>query len=117
MHLWIRIYLKWNGQKVGADAYGNRYFIEKKSTKGKPKRRFVLYKGIEEASKVPPLWHSWLHYSTDDIPVTSTDELDDKTRHLPNLTGTPLANNPKKYHFTDDKQLKKPDYTAWNPNS
>lgn len=116
MHLWVRLYLKWNGQHIGTDAYGNTYYREKKAAKGKQERRFVLYKGIEEASKIPPLWHSWLHYTSDDIPTVQNSELTDKTRHLPNLTGTPLANDPKKYHFTTDKHLKKPDYTAWNPN-
>lgn len=115
MHLWIRLYLTWNGQLVGADPYGNRYYQQKRYSHKRKQRRFVLYKGLEEASKVPPLWHSWLHYATNDIPCASERELSCTTKHLPNLTGTPLAHNPKTAHFTYDGHLKKPDYTAWKP--
>ncbi|MDP4725090.1 MAG: NADH-ubiquinone oxidoreductase subunit NDUFA12 family protein [Alphaproteobacteria bacterium] len=115
MHLWIRLYLKWNGQLIGADPYGNQYYQEKKYSPKRRQRRFVLYKGTEEASKVPPLWHSWLHYTTNDVPNDNGPVLTSKTIHIPNLTGTPLAHNPKTSHVTSDGHLKKPDYTAWKP--
>ncbi|MES2253158.1 MAG: NADH-ubiquinone oxidoreductase subunit NDUFA12 family protein [Pseudomonadota bacterium] len=115
MNLWVRLHLKWNGRLIGVDLYGNSYYLEKKKSKTKKQRRFVLYKGAEEASKIPALWHSWLHYTTDDIPIENETLLTCETRHLPNLTGTPFANNPKKFHFTRDGHLKKPDYIAWNP--
>ncbi len=115
MHLWVRLYLKWNGQLIGVDPYGNQYYQEKKYSHKRKQRRFVLYKGIEEASKVPPLWHSWLHCTTNDVPNDNGTVLTCKTKHIPNLTGTPLAHNPKTSHFTSDGHLKKPDYTAWNP--
>jgi NADH:ubiquinone oxidoreductase subunit len=114
MHLWVRLYLKWNGRLVGVDPYGNMYYTEKKVSAQKKQRRFVLYKGIEEASKVPALWHSWLHYTTDYLPTEQSAKT--KLGHLPNVTGTPLAHHPKKFHFTENGLLKKTDYTAWNPN-
>jgi len=115
MNLWVRLHLKWKALLTGADLHGNTYYTEKKISRIKKQRRFVLYKGTEDASRITPLWHRWLHYTTDDIPIENTLILTSEMRHLPNLTGTQLANNPTKFHFTSDGKLKKPDYTAWNP--
>src|SRR5919199_5710846 len=44
---------------VGEDAYGNRYF-EAKDTRDSydgRKRRWVIYRGYAEATKIPPDWH------------------------------------------------------------
>src|SRR3546814_7869537 len=47
-----------HGRKVGEDALGNRYYLARDG-----KRRWVLYKGSNDASRVPPEWHGWLHRS------------------------------------------------------
>ena len=46
------------------------YIIKKiKSIKNNHReRRFVIYKGIVEASKVPQEWNAWLHHVTDELP-------------------------------------------------
>src|SRR5277367_2844777 len=41
-----------SGQFVGEDAFGNRYYQNKTGL-----RRWVLYNGTVEASRVPPDWH------------------------------------------------------------
>ena len=56
---WLR------GELVGADSYGNRYYRERN---GRPLRRgggrfsrekrWVIYYGEPEGSKVPPEWHA-----------------------------------------------------------
>ena len=51
-----------SGEKVGSDAQGNRYFRAKKRyPKGHPfagrERRWVIYNGEMEASRVSPDWH------------------------------------------------------------
>ncbi len=120
MNLWLKFYLKWNGELVGSDQFGNQYYQEKKLSHKKIKRRFVLFHGKEEASKIPPLWHSWMHYTSDDVPNNLSNEQKNRPSfmkdHLPNLTATPLAHHPKAYHFDDHGHLIRPDYTAWNPN-
>ena len=60
----------WKGERVGTDEFGNRYYREKPGRQLRPgggrdsrERRWVLYKGEAEASKVPPEWHAWLHHT------------------------------------------------------
>lgn len=44
-----KLYTWWKGESVGKDQFGNRYFREKGGRK-----RWVIYNGAPEASKVPP---------------------------------------------------------------
>lgn len=103
-----------NGKQVGEDVFGNRYFHMKKSGQD---RRWVLYKGANDASRVPPEWHGWLHKSYDDIPES----------HLPpakiwekaptgNLTGTAQAYRPAgALESGGIRAAANGDYEAWNP--
>ena len=52
------------GEFVGEDKFGNRYY----QTKG-GKRRWVIYNGTVEASRVPPDWHGWLHHTFREPPT------------------------------------------------
>ena len=54
-----------SGVLVGADKYGNRYYRGRGRNRHNRERRWVVYKGRPEASKVPPEWHSWLHHMTE----------------------------------------------------
>lgn len=108
----------WKGRLVGRDQDGNRYYEEKKPTG--TQRRWVLYRGMAEASKVPAAWHGWLHHTTHTPPNDNlcnqvdceTDsqkqkeyenhkehkdgvEIPFSNQHRPNLTGTVLAYHPK----------------------
>jgi len=56
------------GELVGQDEQGNSYY----RTKGRKidptlgfERRWVIYNGYAEASRVPPSWHGWLHHTVD----------------------------------------------------
>ena len=44
------------GINVGSDEFGNKYYRNKSDT-----RRWVIYKDVIDASKIPPEWHSWIH--------------------------------------------------------
>jgi len=82
---------------VGKDEQGNRYFEEKDpSFAGGLRRRWVVYHGLTEASRVPPDWHGWLHHTFEEPPTVEplTRRAFEKD-HLPNMTGTPLAYHPK----------------------
>jgi len=95
--------IKLSASKVGEDEFGNQYFLHKKN-----KKRFVVYNGIAEPSKVPMEWHGWLHYTTDRTPIeTGTHKHSWQKIHLPNLTGTKNAHQPKK---TTNQE-----YQAWKP--
>ena len=58
------------GRLVGNDDFGNRYYEQSKGVGplGRP-RRWVTYTDFAEASKVPPDWHGWLHYTVDTPPT------------------------------------------------
>ncbi len=101
-----------HGEQVGSDPYGNRYFRHKKAGE---KRRWVLYNGEAEASKVPPEWHAWLHYTTDEFP-TAGQNLAWQIPHEPNLTGSPAAYKPAGAVDRGGHRAQATgDYEAWRP--
>ncbi len=104
---------------VGQDDYGNRYFEarDNKDSYDSRKRRYVIYRGYAEASKVPAEWHGWLRFTFDQPPTV--DPLPRRAwekDHLPNMTGTihawtppgSIANQGVRPHATGD-------YQAWTP--
>lgn len=123
MSFTIRLLIWFKGRLVGCDAYGNKYFEEKQkkhSDRAQP-RRWVIYKGNHEASKVPPEWHAWLHYRADK-PFDGVIYPWQKP-YKPNFTGTSQAHKPK--IGTGDNvislstKMKKPyqrSYQPWKPN-
>jgi NADH:ubiquinone oxidoreductase subunit len=115
MSIGTRLFTWLNGDFVGADEFGNRYFRDKKEADPKKARRWVLYKGEPEASKVPPHWHRWLHYVTDEVPANLVTKPWQKP-HVPNLTGTALAYRPPGHVLAGAQRDKATgDYEAWKP--
>jgi NADH:ubiquinone oxidoreductase subunit len=118
MHDWFFTLFSWRrGQQVGVDSFGNRYYQTRKSFRKKqPIKRWVVYKGLEEASKVPAEWHGWLHYRTDELPSLLKAPYSWQKPHLPNLTGTSLAYTPQTQNVLYPA-LKTPskDYEPWTP--
>ncbi|MGR3491431.1 MAG: NADH-ubiquinone oxidoreductase subunit NDUFA12 family protein, partial [Shimia sp.] len=51
------------GVKVGEDEQGNTFYTDRDG-----KRRWVIYNGLAEASRVSPEWHGWLHHTWDKPP-------------------------------------------------
>ena len=91
------------GEFVGEDEFGNRYF-RTKGGKIDPtlgmERRWVIYRGLAEASTVPPSWHGWLHHTVD-VPPTqeSVRTYAWEKPHRPNLTGTPARASAERIDF------------------
>jgi NADH:ubiquinone oxidoreductase subunit len=106
------------GEEVGRDEFGNRYYLDRRTKGRKREKRWVLYRGIPEASKVPPLWYGWLHGTSDTPPANNSSRLYDWQKpHLPNLTGTNQAYLPPGHPSRPGGR--KPidqDYEAWSPN-
>ncbi|WP_323042783.1 NADH:ubiquinone oxidoreductase subunit NDUFA12 [Gemmobacter sp.] len=99
-----------NGVKVGEDEQGNVYF---RSRDGK--RRWVIFNGEMEASRVPPDWHGWLHHTWDELP--SEKPLAHKPweqPHRENLTGTEGAYVPAG-SLRRAAPVERRDYEAWQP--
>ena len=112
MGLEISILTWWRGRFMGQDAYGNKYYQDKKCRRDGKIHRWVVYKGHPEASKVPCEWHSWLHYTTDNLPILRVKHTWEKP-HLRNLSGTIFAYKPQKIFKLIEGGKK--DYEAWAP--
>lgn len=98
------------GQFVGEDAEGNRFYQTRDG-----KRRWVIYNGEAEASRISPDWHGWLHHTFENAP--SNEPLPRKAwqkPHVPNLTGTPAAYAPPG-SIRRVEPAKPRDYEAWQP--
>ena len=105
------------GALVGEDEQGNRYFEERKASLEGRKRRYVVYNGLAEASRVPPDWHAWMHHTIDAPPtVTPLKRQSWEKAHQPNMTGTVKANRPKGSLARGGvRQKSTSDYEAWTP--
>jgi NADH:ubiquinone oxidoreductase subunit len=127
------IFTWWNGATIGAtlqirkgsvcvgeDETGNRYFetIDKRYDYDGRNRRFVIYRGYADASKVPADWHGWLHHTFADPPTRAPLKRRSWERdHLPNLTGTVWAWRPKGAIGRGGKRAAASgDYEPWVPD-
>ncbi len=98
------------GQKVGEDGQGNAYY---QTADGK--KRWIIYNGEMEASRVSPEWHGWLHFTWDEPPTKAP--LPRKAwekPHLENLTGTAAAYVPAG-SILKPTPVARSDYEAWKP--
>ena len=103
------------GRFVGRDMFGNRYFESKRVIKGEKKRRWVIYQGVAEPSKVPAAWHGWLHHTLD-APLSETKQHSWLKTHLPNLTGTTGRHLPAGHISKNGKRASAAaDYEPWKP--
>lgn len=114
-HLW-----SWrNGEQVGTDALGNAYFRSTRKTGDGRERRWVIYQGANDASRVPAEWHGWLHGSFDGVPESNLPppriwEAD----YEPNATGTLAAYRPAGALERGGKRAAATgDYEAWAPDA
>lgn len=99
-----------NGVKVGEDDQGNIYYRTQDNSK-----RWVIYNGEMEASRVSPDWHGWLHHTWDEPPSEKPLRRRDWEKpHQENLTGTPLAYAPPG-SIRRKRPEEKSDYEAWQP--
>lgn len=115
------------GVFVGKDSFGNRYY-ESRFQCGSDKR-WVVFEGEPEATKIPPEWFAWVHYICDTpLPVLCDQPLPNvvsnryvwQKPHHPNLTGSEAAYLPSGYglnHLVKGKGAKKkPSYEPWGPS-
>jgi len=111
---------QWNtflhGEKVGSDEEGNVYY-RSKAKPGKAERRWVMYNGAIEASRISPDWHGWMHYTFDAPPTEEPLEAQNwEKEHQPNLTGSKDAYFPAGSPAAGGKRAAATgDYQAWQP--
>jgi NADH:ubiquinone oxidoreductase subunit len=108
--LGTQIFTSRRGVKVGEDAAGNIFY---QTSDGK--RRWVIYNGEIEASRVTPDWHGWLHFTFDQPPTKAplAHKAWEKP-HLENLTGSDAAYAPPG-SIRRAAPVARADYEAWVP--
>jgi NADH:ubiquinone oxidoreductase subunit len=112
-----RLFTLFNGRFVGQDDVGNRYYRERWASAGRRRRRWVVYKGEVDASRVPPEWHAWLHYTTD-APLPEPQRWPWQKPHLANATGTADGYRPPGHDYKGGVRAPATgDYEAWTPGA
>ena len=100
------------GRQVGTDSSGNIYYEGKKDG-----RRWVIYNGSNDASRIPPDWYSWMHRQIEGLPSEALPPARkfEKPKE-PNLTGTAQAYRPSgAMERGGQRQAASGDYEAWVP--
>jgi NADH:ubiquinone oxidoreductase subunit len=107
---WLR------GERVGTDAFGNRYYRNRRLKRYGRERRWVIYKGEVEASKVPAEWHAWLHHMVEEPLTDESRRWPWQKPHVPNLSGTAYAYRPKGHELRGGRRAHATgDYEPWTP--
>jgi NADH:ubiquinone oxidoreductase subunit len=120
----LRAVTWWNGQtlntqiftarkgiKVGEDDQGNVFYHNADDS-----RRWVIFNGEIEASRIGVDWHGWLHRTFNELP--SKSPLPHKAwekPHQENLTGTLNAYAPAGSIRSGGAPKTRSDYEAWAP--
>lgn len=99
------------GEKVGEDTEGNIYYRTKDDAK-----RWVIYNGEIEGSRVSPDWHGWLHRTWDEAPTEKpmVHKVWEQP-HQKNLSGTDMAYAPAGSIRRREEAAGRSDYEAWQP--
>ena len=112
-------YYTWrNGEAVGQDEFGNRYYRAKSAIPDSiPERRWVIFNGYSEASAIPPGWHGWMHHRVDTLPAADNYiPREWQKPHQPNATGTADAYRPPGSIVGAGRPaVPAADYKAWKP--
>lgn len=108
------LYSARKGRLVGEDLQGNRYYQSRDGA-----RRWVIYNGANDASRVDPDWHGWLHGTFDGepesyLPPKRSFEIEAGG----NPTGSPAAYRPLgALEKGGHRASATGDYEAWSPDA
>ena len=109
-----------HGELVGTDEMGNNYYRTKGGVIDPAlgfERRWVIFNGVAEATKIPSGWHAWMHQRSDVAP--SQEEYVPHEWELPhraNATGTANAYRPPGSTLgVGHRPTVTGDYRAWTP--
>ncbi|GHM58772.1 MAG: hypothetical protein sL5_03700 [Candidatus Mesenet longicola] len=98
----IKFFFRKNKTLMGKDEYGNAYYeVNDKKTK----RRWVIYNKIEDPVRIPPKWHLWLHYTSDNVPKTQDS--------LIRCIIDPIEIHSDTNHYLSNSNIT---YKNWSPN-
>ena len=109
---WLR------GKPVGTDQFGNRYYRGRKNPRGQRERRWVIYAGEPDGSKIPPEWHAWIHFQVAEPPTSWANAYRQpwQKQYVPNMTGTAEAYRPPGHTLRGGRrEAATGDYQPWTP--
>jgi len=99
--LGTRIFTIFFGKLVGQDEYGNKYYQNKNG------KRWVIYNGEIDATKIPNEWYSWIHFTKNKIEnLHEIKKFSWQKPHQSNLSGTKKAYRPNKNNNANKKKYK-----------
>lgn len=101
----LLLYTKFFGKRVGIDSFNNSYYCTRNISSEK---RWVIYNGVYDPSKIPANWYGWLHFLINTPPSFTS------TNWIPNTTGTTFA---QKYITSIENipQSALKYYNGWSP--
>ncbi len=126
MGFWSRTFTWWSGatwgtklftsrrgREVGRDETGNIYYEHMKDQG----RRWVIYEGANDGSRVPPEWQAWLRGTIEELPGKALPPRRAfETKAEPNLTGTMAAFRPDGSLGSGKvRPAATGDYSPWTP--
>ena len=117
MSFGTKLYTWIYGKFVAQDEYYNKYYCNSNKFDDLASKRWVIFYGEVEASKIPPHWHAWLHKTIDVPPLSYSHKYKWQKNHKQNLTGTDKAYYPESHPLSN---FHKPDaikreYESWKP--
>ena len=91
------------GKFVGKDSFGNKYYENKIG------KRWVVYSGEVDATKISNDWYSWMHHMNNKIEKSKEiKKYKWQKPNQPNKTGTSESYHPNKENNEINKK-----YTSW----
>ena len=117
MSIGTKLYTWFYGKIVGTDEIGNKYYTNSNNPSDLNSKRWVIFDGEIEASKIPPHWHAWLHKSIDVPPLNYNHKYSWQKDHKQNMTGTKNAHFPSSNPLSSKYRPNqiKADYESWSP--
>ena len=111
------IYTWLHGNIVGEDENNNKYYCNSKNFDTFDAKRWVIFDGEIESTKIPPHWHAWLHKTVEKPPLNYKHSYTWQKNHEQNMTGTENAYYPDSHPLSKsyNKKVSKNEYETWKP--
>ena len=99
--LGTRLHTFLKGKFVGKDQYGNKYYESKNG------RRWVIYNGEVDSTKIPNEWFSWIHFTKNRLEnLHKFEKYSWQKPHQNNMTGTKDSYHPNRKNDEENKKYK-----------